>query len=413
MKTSVRLSSSACMAAASLLGLQASAGDGLEFVQTVRDGDGGVSIKNHVGSLTARGNYVYASVVYTGTIKIFKRDLNTGKLAYAEDFAWGAEHDVVGNMLWAQGRLYFYGGAGHWTGDGDSRGLRCLETDTTTGKLTEKVRLDIPIASGLVASPDQKTLYLLLRQKQTIVRYKLDQDGKPVKAEETVFKEAAGGVNNLTISGDGNALYAVSAEGAGAQVFYLNCIGVGADGSMTYKGKYSLERLTEGIDWPKGKWGYGWGRGFGISPDGLHCYADFCNYGGADFRLAVFKRDPRSNEVAFQERLEDSTGQAMCRIVSYLFEPDGQIGYFASGTECAGNVVGWFARDPRTGKLTFGGVVKETRKSGPCAMWLDSENGFLYSGGWARTELDVMKTGKQTPASQPGTGKEQANGGQR
>ena len=382
-----------------LLASRGRAEPGLEFVQTIKDGDGGVAIKNHVGSLTARGNYVYVSIVYAGTIKIFKRDLGTGRLAYVGDFAWAGEHDVVGTMVWAQGRLYFYGGAGHWTGDGDSRGLHCLEADATTGKLAEKAKIDVPIASGLVASPDQKTLYLLLRQKRMVVRYSLAKDGKPEKAEECVFKDASNDVNNLTLTGDGKALYGMSNEGEGGRVSCLNCIAVKADGTLTYKGRYSLAKLTEGIDWPKGKWGYGWGRGFGMSPDGLHCYADFCNYGGADARLAVLKRDPKSNEVDLLNRYDDLTAQTLCRNVAYLFESDGLTGYFASGTECVGNVVGWFTRDPSSGRLTLGGVIQETRKSGPCALWLDSENGFLYSGAWAKPQLTVMKTGKR--ASSP------------
>lgn len=381
-----------------LLAASGLAEPGLTFVQTIKDGDGGVDIKNHVGSMTARGNYVYVSIVYAGAIKIFRRDLATGQLTYAENFVWAGDHDVVGTMVWAQGRLYFYGGAGHWTGDVDSRGLHCLDADAATGKLTEKAKLDIPIASGLVVSPDQKNLYLLLRQKRMVVRYRLDTDGIPEQAEETVFKDAANDVNNLTLSGDGRVLYGVSNEGEGGRISYLNCIVVNAEGTMVYKGKYSLAKLTEGIEWPQGKWGYGWGRGFGMSPDGLHCYADFCNYGGADARLAVFKRNAANSEVAFLGRCEDSTTPTMCRIVAYLFEPDGLTGYFASGTECAGNVVGWFTRDPASGKLTLGGVIKETKGSGPCALWLDAENGFLYSGGWARPQLNVMKTGRKAPS---------------
>jgi 6-phosphogluconolactonase (cycloisomerase 2 family) len=171
----------------------ARAGETLQFVEAIKDGDGGAAVKNHVGATSAHGNYVYASIVYEGKILIFKRDLATGALTYLDQCLWGGQHDVVGEMVWVGDRLYF-----------------------------------------------------------------------------------------------------------------------------------------------------------------------------------------------------------MVQML-YAFAPDGKTGYFASGGESSGNVVGYFTRDPKTGRLAFGGVVKETRGSGPCALWADCENGFVYSGGWARRELDVMRITRRPP----------------
>jgi hypothetical protein len=374
-----------CLAAAVSLA-NVFAGEGPELIQTVKDGDGGVSFSDHVGPVTARGAYIYAAIHYEGRLAYFHRDLKTGLLTYAGVLAFDKPDMSIDSLVWANGRLYFYGGAGHETGDGDSRGLHWLDVDPTLGKPVEKGKMDISLASGLVASPDQKCLYLLLKQQHKVIRYQLEKDGTPKKTTETVFP-ATGEMSDLYITPDGKTLYARVADPG-----ILYRMAIGPDGSMVCGGTNSLAKLTEGIIWPAGKWGYGWGRGFGVSPDGLCFYADFCNYGGADARTALFVRDPKTGEVMFKAHMETKTGGKMVKML-YAFEPDSTRGYFASQGETSGNVVGWFDRDPKIGELTFGDVVKGTG-GGPFCIFLDSENGFLYSGTWATKQLFVIKTGK-------------------
>ena len=363
-----------------------SAGAALTLVQAIKNGTDGVEIKNHVGAVTARGDFVYASIVYEGKIKIFKRDAATGKLTFVEDFLWGGEHDVIGQLAWANGMLYFFGGAGHWTGDGDSRGLHWCQADPKTGKLADKGKIAIPLGAGLAVSPDQKNLYLLLGKKHTVVRYQLDKAGQPVKADEAVFKEADSDVASLLMSSDGKSLYAEW----GQKDYSLGCVAVKDDGSMDYKGATSLAKLTEGVDWPKGKWGYAWGRGLGISADGLFIYADFYNYGDKAGRTALYARDPKTGEVAFKARMDDKSGSAMVCIKAYAFEPNGAVGYFASGGESSGTTVGWFTRDPKTGLILDVQQVK-TAGGGPDSLFLDSEHGYLYAGTWGSQTLYVLK----------------------
>src|SRR6185369_14162861 len=124
------------------------------------------------------------------------------------------------------------------------------------GKLSNKSTLKIPLAAGLAASPDGKSLYLLLGQQHKIVRYTLSSDGKPEKADEIVLK-AGGPVNNLTLAADGKALYCLGEEN---QVRYLYCAHISDSGTLGDGGRFSLKEMNEGIDWPKGKWGYGWGN---------------------------------------------------------------------------------------------------------------------------------------------------------
>lgn len=381
-----------CLVAAGLAAVSVRAADGPELIQVVKNGTNGVTIKNHVGPVTARGDYVYVAIHYSGLLQYYQRDPANGTLTFAGKLAFEKKDMSIDSLVWANGRLYFHGGSGHETCDGDSRGLHWLDVDAKTGVPAEKGTFDIPIASGLIASPDQKHLYLLLRQKHKVVHYRLAADGTPEKADEIEFADAKGDVWNFTMAPDGKALYG---KWRVQRDYSVGCIAIRPDGSLTAGDTYGLAQLTDGITWPLTKFGYGWGSGFGISPDGLSCYADFCNYGGADFRLAVFTRDPKSHAIAFRDRIEAQTGPRMCRIEPYAFEPDGTRGYFASGPESGGNGVGWFTRDSATGKLTFGGMVKDAG-GGPTCLYLDSANGCLYAGTWGSQQLLVMKTGRKT-----------------
>ncbi|MCW8133419.1 MAG: hypothetical protein KIS92_23955 [Planctomycetota bacterium] len=376
--------------AAFVAGSRAHAAAPVEFLQVFKDGTDGISIRDHVGALAVRGDYLYASIVYCGQIKIFKRDFATGKLAFQED--WNADDPkmVVGTMAWANGRLYMNCGVGHWSGDGDSRGLRWLEMDEKTGKLTEKGNLKIPISSGLEVSPDQKHLYVLLRQQKKVLHYTLDADGTPRPAGEAIFADAKGDVFRFKLAPDGKALYGMY----GGTPYVLGCMEIGADGAPEYKKAFPLDKLTEGVEWPKGKWGYGWGRNFHFSPDGTQVYADFCNYGGKDPRMALYARDPKTHELTFTARVEGGAPASMVRLEALAFEADGTRAYFASGSECSGNIVGWADRDPKTGHFTGGGAVKETARGGPDSLVYDAEHGLLYAGTWASKSLFVLKVNK-------------------
>lgn len=353
----------------------------LKLIQTIKDEAG---INDHVGPVTIQGDYVYAAVHYKGVIKVFKRDAATAKLTYTVDVPMQQNDMSVDGFVWASGRLYCFGGAGHETGDQDARGLHWFDVDAASGKLTEKGKLDLPLINGLVASADGKQLYVMFGGQRKIMRLRIGADGAPAKIDEFVVEQASGGIGEMTLSQDGKNLYVHSGA--------LHALTVAADGTLAYQGHYPFEeKLTEGIQWPTGKWGWGWGNGSQPSPDGKFYYGNFCNYGGGDFRTAVFLRNPATGAIEFKGRMEDKTGPRMTR-VSYAFESNGALGYFSSGPECSGNVVGWFSRDPASGVLTFGGTVDSTNGKGPNNILFDSEHGVIYVGTWGSCELMVLQT---------------------
>ena len=356
----------------------------------------------HAFPITWRGDYVYVATHYEGYINIFTRDLGTGKLTRLDALSFDDARDMsIDDFTWAGNRLYFYGGAGHCTGDGDSRGLRWVEADSDTGKLTIKGKINIPLGTGLVGSSDQKNLYLLLGKQKKVVRYQLLPDGTPEKAEETALKDATADVGCLSMMRDGKALFAMQVPGVpepGKPVLpaVLFAAEVKPDGSVVYTGATRLDELTQGLAWvdkdgKRAGWGWGAGpAGCSWSPDGIHCYAFFTcarplnpptDFNEKNYRrVALYKRDPANNQVRFVELLDVKSG-------NLVFDPDGTTGYFNDG--------GWGTRDPKTGRLAFGGRAKDVGEARP---YLDAENGYIYGGCWSRQQLTVMKTGRKTPA---------------
>lgn len=377
----------ACVALALLLpGLRLVGADGPAVIQEIKDGDGGVAIKDHVTSIVAVGDHVYAGIEYQGLIQCFKRDAASGKLTWVSKTEWGGAHDSI-ELCLAGGRLYGVGGAGHRTGDGDSRGLHMWEIDLKTGALTEKHQQKVPIAKGILAAPDGKSLYVLYKQKATIAHFTLAADGTPTHADDGVFKDVKGEISALTASADGKSLYVLWA----GDTYVAGHAAAGAGGALAVQPSLELPQLTEGVTFDRKKWGWGWGRSIFLSPDGLHAYVEFCTYGGKDIRLALCDRDPKTGSLAYKQRVDDKTGATMVRLDA-VFEPEGAKGYFVSSSESSGNVAGWFTREPKSGLLTFGGAVKETKGSGPCCVSIDAKNGALYVGSWSKKNIYVLKT---------------------
>jgi hypothetical protein len=358
----------------------------------------------HAFPITWRGDHVYVETHYEGLITIFRRDPDRGKLSRLEALSFDDAKDMsIEDFTWVGNRLYFYGGAGHCTGDGDSRGLRWVEADDATGRLAIKGNIRIPLAGGLVASKDRKDLYLLLSRQRKIVQYRLQPDGTPERTGETALKDATASVGCLSIAGDGTTLFAMQLPGVpepGKPVppALLFAAEVKADGAVVYTGATALEELTKGLAWvdKDGKRaGWGWGAepaGCSWSPDGTHCYAFFTcarplsaptDFDDRNYRrVALYRRNPAGREVQFVELL-DVTDGGNGKPGNLVFEPDGTIGYSNDGL--------WVTRDPPTGRLTYGGRAKDVGEARP---YLDAERGFIYGGCWARQQLTVMKTGR-------------------
>ncbi|MGH7144680.1 MAG: hypothetical protein ACREJ2_11220 [Planctomycetota bacterium] len=374
------------------IGALVAAEDAPTLIQDIHDGADGVTIASHVTAIVPDGDFVFVGIEYTGTIKCFKRDPATGKLRFVADTVWGVKNDSL-QLCLAGKTLVGVGGAGHRTGDQDSRDLHSWTVDPKTGALTEKSKLDLPISYGIVAAPDGKCVYVLYKKKATVARFTVAVDGTLAPASTMAFKGVTSEMDSLTLSPDGRNLYALCTDKQGMVLRQLNLGGDGDFASDTAPAiSQSLADLTADVHFPLTKWGWDWGHGIFLSPDGKQLYAHFYPYGDTeDVRFAEYNRDPKTGTVTFVKRLDEKTTPAMVRL-SAVFEPDGTRGYFVSGSESSGNVAGWFTRDPKTGDLALGGIVKQTQHSGPCCLALDAKNHVLYVGAWSNQHLYVLKT---------------------
>jgi hypothetical protein len=364
----------------------------------------------HAFPITWRGGYLYVATHYEGYINIFQRDLGTGRLTRLDALSFDDARDMsIEDFTWIGSRLYFYGTAGHCTGDGDARGLRWVEADDATGKLAIRGNLQIPLASGLVRSKDRKNLFLLLPKQRKIVQYRLLPDGTPERAGEAALADATADVGCLSCTDDGRRLFAMQFPGQpepGQPVVpaILFAADVKPDGGVAYAGATRLEELTQGLAWvdkngKKAGWGWGAGpAGCSWSPDGRDCYVFFTcarprdpppDFKDENYRrIALYRREPGASQVKFVELL-DVTDGGKGKPGNLVFEPDGTIGYSSDGL--------WVTRDPQTGRLAYGGRAKDVGEARP---YLDAENGYLYGGCWAHQQLTVMRTGRKTAAAE-------------
>ncbi|HET6252374.1 MAG TPA: hypothetical protein VFE47_32100 [Tepidisphaeraceae bacterium] len=378
-------------------------------VQIIRNGDGGTPLDSYIQSVTSLGDYLYVSLRHNGKLLYFRRDAANGTLKYLGvlDGAKSWQKQIY-SFANCGGRLYgICGTASHGLHDGETRGLHWFDIDPKTGAPTEKGKIEVPLScewGGMLASPNEKYLYVLLRIEHKVIRFKIDQDGTPVKVDETAitdFKPADGGCAGLTLTADGKFMYALCqsfSKGVpldGKEVLHrdlsLACMKVKDDGSLVYDRSYSLKELTEGTShWPQGKWGYGVGNAYGIAPDGLDCYANSYDAYGDNCRLVLYSRDPKTGGIAFKEDLTASLGRdvgfvrPMGANSAFVFEPDGKTGY------CQGSGgFHYFTRDPKTGRLTYGGALAQSQT---WSSFLYPVDGFLYMTTWDNQSIYVVKT---------------------
>jgi photosystem II stability/assembly factor-like uncharacterized protein len=346
----------------------------------------------NVFGLDLSGGFVHVGTE-DGLIR-FKQDPPTGKLSLAE----GPNEARCGgfSIRCAAGRLYAV--TPH---DGYRRmtwhGLAWYDLDPQTGKPTKKGVVDCPAARQIVAGPEGKDLYLKAcgGEQDKLFWYRLGAEGKPVKAGEVSGKGIGASTNNahpciLQMAPDGRHLYAVSARD-----YAIACIERQPGGEIAYKGSTDLEAVaprlpaqassaaaekpasTRPADRAGASDRYQW-VSLALSPDGRWLYAGVRNGKPTENYYGIFRRDPRTGALTFQERFSGTKDRlANLRAWSMVFAGDGVGGWLGS---LADPIVS-FSYDARTGRLSNARVVKETQGHGAPYLLFDAPHGFLYSGG--------------------------------
>lgn len=306
----------------------------------------------------------------SGVVDVFRRDLGTGDLTFlsavpvAADLGSAGRHLDPHVALSARDVLYVAGAWTHAKDDSHSIGLSWYQLERKDGSYR---RLgSIPCAAGVLwpsASPEVLYLSTYFAKELHVIR--LAADGTPSVVDRIGGKGVGGG---LAAPADRKHWYTMSPQAVAWLV-------AGADGGLKVGGAVDIpEAMTEKIS----------STCIAVSPDGRHVYA-MVRHSYSKGYGALFRRDPASGALTFVEALDMAKLAGVNHVV---FTTDGTIGYFCGTPECPAAGIGWFRRDPESGKLTFGG-----KAPGSPASWYiayDGQLGRIYSGGfWGSKSLRI------------------------
>ena len=306
----------------------------LNFVEVKKqdfDGVEGLSFPNYA-TLSPDGKFLYTVSLGDSAVAVFGRDTTTGKLSFVEfkeddkdgiDGLGGANSVSIspdGKFLYA-------------TGAGESA-VAVFGRDITTGKLSfvEDKKSELDAVDGLggvnsvTISPDGKFLYTAGSDDSAVSVFGRDTTtGKlsfvEIQIDDTDGVDGLDGANSITISPDGNFLYASGGNESAVAVFRRNT----ATGRLSFL--QVIKDDTDGVD------GLGFANFVTVNPNGNFLYAS----GGSDSAVAVFRRNKTTGKLSFVQVVKDDTDgvDGLSSVVSLTVSPDGKSLYAAGFAESA------------------------------------------------------------------------------
>lgn len=297
------------------------------------------------------GNFVYVAGNNDDAIVVFERDQNTGQLNFIQEIEDGSATDGLNgiNCISVSPDGAFVYTTGFW-----DRAIVLFERDQSTGMLTyvERYKDGISGVDGLnganfiTISADGNTVYATAFWEHSVAVFSRNATDGTLTFEE-VFKDGVLGVNGLqrangvSVSPDGNSVY-VSGN-------FDNAIAVfdrATDGTLTFNsvlqdgfdGVDGIQRITSVV----------------VSPDNNHVYAT----GQNDDAVAVFDR-ATDGTLTFNSQVKNGIDD-----VAGLDGPS-RLTISADGTQIYATSINDDAivalrRDPSNGALTFEGAVFDT-----------------------------------------------------
>jgi hypothetical protein len=347
------------------------------------------------------GDYLYISTGGDrrggGTVQCFKWNpqSESNKIVYVDSVA----NSILKGGLFlcaTSGRLY---GLGHYVGgagldDKIYNGLAWYDIDKETGKPIEKGVLKDIVAGGggMITGPEGKDLYFFHAGNQ-LCWMKIGDDGTPTKSGLV----AGAGVGSPRMSPDGKNIYSIRDNMIGivdrrptGEVAYRKAISLDSLVNKKTPGVVAMEDLQPTVA--------------GISPDGQWLYVEiFSSQARTRWFFGIFKRDPGTGDLAFQEGGSDYdvayNKTATLPGMNLIFAPDGKGGYITT----VGDLVQSFRYDSKTGHLTeISNVIAPVERLRPYPnVVYDPKNNLMFGGGWwqhgiygeHRLGLWVAKTG--------------------
>jgi len=320
----------------------------LDFVQVQMEGTDGVTGLAGVLAVVVSpdGRNVYAVGPSDDAVAVFARDGATGTLTELE-----VQKDGVGGVEgigYASALAISPDGLHVYVAGARDDAIATFVRDPDTGKLTflEEQKDGAAGVEGLgyaravTVSPDGAFVYAAGQRDDAIAVFKRNALTGWLTFVE-VQREGARGVDGiagplaLTVSPDGNHLYAASGDQSAVTVFGRDK----ATGRLTL---HSIE-AEKGADL-----GISGIHSVAVSPDGAFVYAT----GQDDDAVAIFKRDRRTGALTFVEVVSQGIDgvDGLYGALWIAISSDGSRLYVASTLDYA---VAAFARDAKTGALRF------------------------------------------------------------
>jgi hypothetical protein len=303
-----------------------------------------------------------------GRINVFRRDVKTGDVKFlgfhdlASQLKHPGRHLDAYPALTDKNILYATGEWTHSRGNVDSLGLSWYRFDPKDGSL--KLLGNIPCDAGaLLLAPDRKSLYLTAWHTGAIYPVSLDAEGQPAVGAKVAGKGLG---RDAVLSTDGRFIYSLTDKD-------LGWVEIKNDGTLAYGGSCELAPLEPPAGGMRSV-------AMAVSPDGKHAYAWLWTYKYS--ATGLFNRDPKTGALTFAGKLDVDPGMQGVNHVE--FAADGKTGFCSAGPETPGSCLGWFRRDPESGKLAFGG--KAPKSPPPCHFAYCPDSGALYVAGYWSTK---------------------------
>lgn len=363
----------------------------LTFLEAFYDGSGGVDGLGGAYGVTMSpgGEHLYVAGEFDDAVALFARDNATGRLTFVE-----AVVDGVGGVDGLAGAIeiavssdgsYLY--VAGWFDDS----LVTFSRNSVTGVLTfvqmqqdDTAGVDALYgARSVIVSADGAHVYVSGEYDNAVGVF--SRDGATgqlsfIEAQRDRYSSADGlyGVVDVTVSPDGNHLYAAGYDDDSVAVFARN----NSTGQLTF-----VEALKDGVS---GVDGLSRAHAVTVSPDGAHLYA----VGYGDHAVAVFSRNAATGQLTFVEVHKDGAGgvDGLYGARAVAVSPDGAHVYVAGYLEDA---VAVFTRNSITGALCFCQVLKDNTGGvdgldGVRALTLTTDGAHLYATGRSDSAVAVF-----------------------